>query len=78
MNISFCITVCNEHQELQELLAQLPVEEIGSIAVENAHKEMADSEFSEQWFETGEVVEIDLSVTELDEDEIELTRRRAD
>jgi glycosyltransferase involved in cell wall biosynthesis len=23
MNISFCITVCNEHQELQELLAQL-------------------------------------------------------
>lgn len=42
---------------LQELLARLPVTDIDSIAVEKAHKEMADSEFSEQWFETGEVVE---------------------
>jgi hypothetical protein len=42
---------------LQELLAELPSKGTTSTAVEQAHKEIADSEFSQQWFEAGEAVE---------------------
>jgi hypothetical protein len=42
---------------LKALLAELAPEETESTACEKAHRDIADSEFAQQWFEAGEAVE---------------------